>query len=152
MSSFPGNVVDALKTSYSALSGIHATVTRPLRQTDPNSCIGIFSVDWTPGPYGIGQNDPTISTFLYHVQLLIKHTSEEAGRALHTDLSKQVRTMLYRDATLRSRLTGLSEVSGGVTERTQRFGVRRQNFLSNEVSGQFYFLSTTEVWVEVEAV
>jgi hypothetical protein len=77
---------------------------------------------------------------------------EERGLATHSVLSKMVRSMLYRDDALRVGLLALSVVMNGSTERTKRYGVNRQNFVSNELSGSWLYLSTLEFQLETETV
>lgn len=147
---FPDNIVVEFKTALAALPGIHSVSARPLRVNDPNACAGVYAMDWMPGEYGIGQYDPFLCRYAVNIQLLVKHMQEEEARAQHSVLSKSIRVMVYRDAGLRIRLPQLSETSSGVTEKLSRWNVKAQRFLSNEVQGQFLFLSTTEVTVECE--
>lgn len=152
---FPANVVTALKEEIAAqipAPDLTFTTGRPLRPNDPNRSVGIFAVDWTPEQSNIGQHDPAVARYLYAISCLIKNADEEAGLKEHTDLSKRIRTMLYRSGTLRARLGALSVTMDGMTERAQRWGVRQQRFLSNEVQGTFLFLSSIEFWLETETV
>jgi hypothetical protein len=125
---------------------------RPLRPTDPDKSIGVMALDWRPTESFIGQHDPAISRYQFAIQVFLKHQDEEEGLQQHTLLSKNLRTMLYRGEALRLRLASLSETSLLVTERVQRWGVRQQRFVSNEIQGRFLYLSTTEFWVETEAI
>lgn len=59
-----------------------------------------------------------------------------------------VRSMLYRDASLRVGFPALSYTTGGVTERVMLWGVRGQRFISNEVNSSWLYLSTLDVWAE----
>lgn len=148
---FPNNIVDVLSTHLARIDGVEVTFTRALRITDPDASLGVFEGEWRPGDHVIGQDDPQVSTFSFIVQFMVKHTDLEVAREFHTGISKTIRTMLYRDADLRLALVSLNETEFGVLERVQRFGVREQRFLSNELSGEFLRLSTTELWVEIEA-
>lgn len=154
---FPYNAVNEIKASMAALDPHLYVCRRPLRSSDPLQSIGIFGQQWTPdddsyemrGMLG-GQHVPTLSSYLIGVHGFIKDTDEERGAATHATLSKLIRTTLATDDGLRVRLRQLSVTLNGSTERTQRFGVRTQRFLSNELQGSWLYLSTTEFWLETE--
>lgn len=105
---------------------------------------------------GLGQNpapsEPTISTYVIGVQAFVKDFSEERGLARHSVLSKMIRSMLYRDAPLRVGLSALSVTMNDSVERSQRWGIRAQRYLSNEIDGNFLYLSTLEFWLDTETV
>lgn len=156
---FPSNVVELLASKFLTIEGLEYVLKRPLRPTDPDMCLGVFPLDWVPGEFEIGGAvninipvDPVTSTYLYAIQAFVKHGDEEEGILKHTILSKIVRAMLYRDTGLRVALAALNETSLGMKERTQRWGVRTQRFIQNEISGQFVFLSTMDFWLETEVV
>jgi len=109
-------------------------------------------VDWTPDPNSaqMGQMENVLNTYLIRIQNLVKHTDEEEGRNLYVLDAKMVRVILYRDSALRVRLGSLDETIMGTQERFKRMGIRNQRFLNNELSGQFVFLATTDLWVETE--
>lgn len=153
VAAFPSNVVEALRDELNVALGtqVELVVKRPLRPTDPDSSVGIYALDWQPGNHEIGFHEPTLARYQVAIQVFVKHQDEEEGSAIHTFLSKTVRTMLYRGEALRIRLSSLNETSLGVTERVQRWGVRQQRFVSNEIQGRFLYLSTTEFWIETEA-
>lgn len=150
---FPNNVVIALAEAMeNRVDGLRGVVLkRPLRKIDPGPSVGIFAVDWRPESYDIGKPDPAIHSYLFGIQALVKNGDEEIGRLEHGLLSKMVRVMLYRDDSLRVRLSGLTDTTLGVTERTLRWGVRQQRYIANEIQGTFLYLSTTEVWLETES-
>lgn len=127
---------------------------RPLRHTDPALSLGVYAHNWVPNQDGalIGQNEPAMATYLYRIQLMIKHATETEARALFTSHGKMVRVILYRDTALGVRLAGLQEDLLGSRERFMRFGVRNQSFLNNELRGTFVYLATTDLWVETETV
>lgn len=156
---FPNNVVEILANKYLMIEGLEYVLKRPLRPTDPDMCLGVFPLDWTPGEFEIGGAvnfnipvDPVTSTYQYAIQAFIKHADEEEGILKHTILSKIVRAMLYRDTALRVALAALNETSLGMKERTQRWGVGAQRFIQNDIQGKFVFLSTMDFWVETEVV
>lgn len=149
---FPYNVVYALEECLGTTEGVNTVVRRPLRPTDPNGTLGVFAKDWVPGQGAIGQRDPMSAQYLYGIQFLLKHTDEVEGNEMQARISKSLRAMLYRDTNLQVRLGQLTETSFGVRERMQQWGISRQRFLSNEVQGQFIYLSTLDFWVEVEIV
>jgi hypothetical protein len=128
---------------------------RPLQQTDPDGSVGVFALDWMPGEHemvSLGNAEPTTSTYLIGLHIFVKQANQEEGLLKHAILSKMVRAMLYRWSPLRVRLTALTETYLGMIERTQRYGVRQQRFMSSEVDGSAIFLSTIEFYVETEAV
>ncbi len=152
---FPNNVLILLYQELVQLEGIEYVGVRPLKPEDPPVSLGLFVIDWVPGELemaGTPNPDPTISTYLYGIQALVQHANREEGLLKHTLLSKMIRSMLYRRESLRVRLSQLNETSLGVTERTQRWGVRQQRFMSNDLEGSFLYLSTLEFWVETESV
>lgn len=154
---FPMNVVGVLQEEFVAagISGDQIYL-RPLRPSDPHSSIGLFPQDWVPNEDSAemmgGLQEPTISRYLVGIHTLVKNTDEADGILQHAILSKSVRSMLYRASGVRVRLPQLNETSLGITERLQRWGVRQQRYLSNEIEGSFVFVSVTDIWVETEAV
>lgn len=134
--------------------GIPAIYARPLRPSDPAVSIGVMPVDFASNLDSIefSSNEPTLNTYVWAVQNLVKDSNEETGMLMHGLVSKAIRAMLYRDTALRVALSELSENSLGITERTQRWGVRQQRYANNEIDGVFTFLSTTDFWVETESV
>lgn len=161
---FPNNVVETLKTRLGLIDiitkindgvtpgGVPAVFTRPLRPSDPNVCVGVFTLDWAPDENEIGGTEPTLATYIYAIQTFVRHGDEQEGNNLHGLLTKAVRAMLYRDADTRVALASLSETSLGITERAQRWGVRQQRFANNEVDGQFLYLGTTDFWFQTESI
>ncbi len=148
---FPDNIVQAFKTALLTLPGITTAVGRPLRMIDPNASVGVFAEEWLPGEWGIGQpREPLDNRYGIKIQLLIKHANEEEARAQHSVLSKSIRVMVYRNSALQLALPQLSETSDGVRETVLKWDVRAQRFISNEIEGEFLFLSSTEVIVTTE--
>lgn len=158
MPGFPENVVDELAVSFTEhMAGVDddppaEILKRPLRHTDPALSLGIYAYNWVPNPDSaqIGQHEPALATYLYRIQLMVKHATETEARALFTSHGKIVRAILYRDTALRVRLAALQEDLLGSRERFMRFGVRNQSFLNNELRGTFVYLATTDLWVETE--
>lgn len=161
---FPGLGTELLFQRFSTLEtltmiddgtvdGRPAVFSRPLRPSDPAASLGIFEVDWQPDDSEFGAVFPTLSTYVWGLQVLVRHGDEQEGRALHSAITKSVRTMLDRDPDTRVALGQLNEspVGGGV-ERAQRWGVRTQRFANNEIDGQFVFLSTTDFWLQTESL
>src|SRR3546814_47574 len=101
---FPGNAVDLIATRSQSLDADLVVVKRPLRETDPVQCVGVYGSLWHPdeeslemrgGPENL--REPSISRYLIAVQAMVKDMDEERGLATHSILSKMVRAMLYRD-------------------------------------------------------
>jgi hypothetical protein len=153
--SFPGDIVVILKAQLSDSLGASVTPTmlgRPLRPSDPHLSIGIYSVDWRPDQYELGQFSPATANYEYRIEVLVKDADEERGRTLHGNYAKSIRTMLYEDADLKVALAQASDSLAGTLERVQRWGVRQQRFLNNEVDGKFLYLASTEFFVGTETV
>lgn len=156
-STFPNNVIQIIKARLDIEWDNVTTVLRPLRPTDPNFAIGMFGSIWTPEQDSVemrgqlaGLDEPTVERWMVGVQTLVKAGDEQVGLAHSSVLAESVRTMLYRDETLRVGLVALTTSVEGATKRITRFWVAGQRFLSNEVSGQFTYLSTLEFGFETE--
>lgn len=154
---FPNNVVVTLAQEFkgAAADGIDTVLMRPLKPTDPDVSLGVFAMDWIPGEYEMAGKvniDPTLSTYHFGIHAFVKHGNREEGLLKHALLTKMVRLMLYRRESLRVRLSQLNEASFGVVERAQKWGIRQQRFMANELEGSFLFVSTTEFWLETETV
>lgn len=158
---FPYNVVQVITTEYTSekYPDVEIVVERPLTTLDASFSIGIVALTWVPGAHEragqdnlLGQIEPTLATYHYAIQSLVRHTDPIEGLATAALLAKQVRTMLVRDPQVRLRLAALSETSLGATERLQRWGVGTQRYASNELEGEWLYLATTELWVETETV
>jgi hypothetical protein len=152
---FPNNIVNLWQTRVQALDADLKVVRRPLRSSDPIQSVGIVPVEWVPDPdsaemRGQGNVDMSLNTYTLGIQAFVKDGDEERGLATHSVLSKMIRSMLYRDAVLRLGLAALSVTMDGSTERTQRWGIRTQRYVSNEIDGAFLYLSTLEFWLETE--
>lgn len=150
---FPTNVIEVLHGRFTETFPDHEIQDRPLRYTDPARSVGLYVSTWVPDEENskqIGQVEPALSTYLVRVQNMIQAADEVDGRTMFTVDAKIVRAMLYRDPSLRVALGSLTEEMFGTIERLQRFGVRNQSFLNNELEGQFVFLATTDFWIETE--
>lgn len=156
-SAFPGNVVSVIMPRMQAIDSDLYVVSRPLRPTDPIQSASILPVQWGPriDSFEMGRNfpgEPTLQRYDYVIQCLVKDSDQESGPAVISTLSTLVRRMLYRDTGLAVDLSSLTSSALGATERTQRWGVANQRFLSNEISGNWVFVSTLDFWVETESV
>jgi hypothetical protein len=156
---FPNNVVDLVATRLDAIDTDLFTIKRPLRPTDPNQSIGVFAALWTPDDDSYemkaakpGLSEPSIQRYQITVQAFIKDMDEERGLAVHSVLSKMVRSVLYRDEPLRVGLIALATTISGSTERTKRWQILTQRFVANEVQGSWLYLSTLDFLLETETV
>lgn len=156
---FPNNIVDLVAARIPSLDSDLHVAKRPLRKSDPNQSVGIHAAQWLPEEDSyemrgapVGTHEPTLQRYLVSVQAFVKDMDEENGLAVHSVLSKMIRSMLYRDAPLRVGLSALSVTMSGSTERTQRWGIRQQRYFSNELQGSFLYLSTLEFWLETETI
>lgn len=154
MSSFPDNIVQALRPRLKHFMPEWEIIDRPIRMVDPHQSMGVYAMNWVPKEESaqIGQMEPTLATYNLRVQNLVKHTDEPEGRAAFTVAAKTVRAIVARDPDLRVRLADLREDFLNSRERLMRFGVRQQSFLNNDIKGTFTFLATTDLWVETETV
>ena len=157
---FPNNVVNLVAVRFGLLDSDLFITRRPLRHTDAEQAIGVFGSTWSPnaesyemkGASSPGPSEPTLQNYIITVQAYVKDMDEERGHSAHSVLSKTIRTMLYRDEPLRVGLGALSSSMFGSVERLQRWQVRNQRFNSNELQGDWLFLSTLELWLETETV
>lgn len=154
---FPNNAVNLIAAQAQALDPDLFVVRRPLKESDNLQSVGVYGFQWIPDETsyemrGLGPREPTLQRYLITVQAFVKDMDEERGLAVHSVLSKMVRSMLYRNNTLRVALNALSVVMDGSTENTTGFGISRQNYVSNELSGSWLYLSTLEFWLETETI
>ncbi|HEY6019716.1 MAG TPA: hypothetical protein VIY48_07390 [Candidatus Paceibacterota bacterium] len=156
---FPNNAVEILATAFIEIDADLSIFKRPLRREDPIQSVGVFAQQWYPQEESYemrgtpqGQHEPTLQNYYLGIQAFVKDAEEVRGLAVHSVLTKRIRTMLYRDNPLRIGLVSLVDVSNGMTERTNRFGIRSVRYVSNEIGGQWLYLSTTEFWLETETV
>lgn len=154
---FPNNIVQKIKTRVQALDVDLFVIARPLRNSDMPQSVGVTSSLWTPDISSLemkggalGQQQPTLSRYITNIQAFVKHMDEEIGISAHATLSNMLRRMLYSDSALRVQLGSLVWTDGIKTERAQRWGIINQRFVSNEVSGEWLYLSNLEFWLETE--
>lgn len=156
---FPNNVASLLVQRFQYIDEDLVILRRPLRIADPVQSIGIFSSMWAPDAQSMEMralgsptpSEPTINRYAFAVQAFIKDMDEERGLATHSVLSKMVLAILYRDQPLRVGLGALESEVMGVRERTLRWGVVAQRFLSNELGeSEWLYLSTTEFYLDTE--
>jgi hypothetical protein len=153
MTGFPYNIIDVMVDHLERnITELDLLVRRPLRFTDPPRCMGIFPFDWSPQPDSmeISAREPVLGRYGIRIQNLVQTGDEDEGREMVTLDATIARTVLYRGTELGVDLAGLSEIVLDHGERFQRFGVRNQQFMNNELRGQFVFLATMDLWVETE--
>lgn len=156
---FPSNIVSKIKQRVQTFDADLYVTGRPLRDSDPPQAVGVVASLWSPEEDSleikgvpIGRQEPTLQRYRVTLQSFVKNMDEEAGISEHATLSKMIRGMLYRDETLRLQLASLVWTDGVTTERSKRWGVINQRFVSNEISGVWLFLSVLEFWLETETV
>lgn len=154
-SAFPGNVVTLITARLKTLYGSDLlVVSRMLKVTDDSRSVGVFPSSWEPNidSFETGNTvpEPTVQTYRIGIQAVVKDFDEQNGIAVHSVMSKAVRDMLYRDVPLKVGLTSLSVTTGGRTERLQRHGINRADLISNQIQGQFFYLSVIDFWFETE--
>lgn len=152
---FPYNAVDLMAARMDLIDPDVPVFQRKLYTTDPVQCIGVAASTWSPDPQsyemrGSAPGEPTIQRYDILVQALVKDTEEVRGTRVASKLSKMVRGIILSDQPLWESLRGLTSTLYGVRERTLRWSIPAQQYLSNEVSGQFIYLSTIRVLLETE--
>lgn len=153
---FPNNVVALVATRCELLDSDLTIFKRPLRASDPNQTIGIVAAQWIPTESSrefLGQaysTQPPLSRYTVTLQALIRDMDEERGLNVHSVLSRMLRSMLYTDQPLRVGLSALSSTLNGATEQSQRWGISQQRFFTNEIGGEWLYLSNLEFWLETE--
>ena len=150
---FPANIAWVLSAGLSRLPCIDVVLRRPLRAADPNRSAAVVTMDWTPGQYEIGMEEPALAVYDFRIQYMVKMAGNEAeAMAQHSVGSKMVRAMLYRDGEFGVQLRSLSETFMGREERVKKFKVNAQRFVSNEIQGTFLHISSIDFRVDVETV
>ena len=154
---FPNNVVVLLAEAFTAVDEDAVVFTRPLRPSDPSYSIGVYGALWTPNDdsyemRGSEPPEPTIGEYQIGIQTMIKDGDTERALATGSIFSKRVRTMLYRNNPLRVALGSLYVQDAGFTERMKRQRIRTQRFMSNDVEGQFVFISVLDYSIETEVM
>lgn len=159
---FPNNVVELISTRFEMMDpepdpAQRLTVLRrPLRNSDPVQSIGVFATNWNPveDSYEItgrgGSVQPTIQRYNLGIQAFILDMDEERGLSTHSVLTKMIRSMLYHDEPLRVGLVSLSTELDGSTETTKLWGLGQTRYISNEIAGEWLYLSTLDFWLETE--
>lgn len=150
------NFVVLMASRFQLIDADLTVVRRKLYNTDPTQAIGVAAESWSPNPQsyemlGQGTSEPSINRYDIAVQCLVKDHDEQRGIAVSSKLSKMVRGILLTDPPLRDSLRVLTSQLYGVTERTLKWSVPSQRYLSQELSGQFIFLSTIQVQLETES-
>lgn len=146
---FPSNVVNVLKDHLGYIDGVNAVIGRGLRPTDPNGTCGISCEEWTPIEYEVGGFGAVIGSYLVLIQHMVKAVDAEEGERLHRNVAKSIRLMLVRDQALAVAFGQLREGDAPV-ERTSRWYVGSQRYGSNEIGGEFVYLSVTELFFETQ--
>jgi hypothetical protein len=150
---FPNNAASLIQARISDLYGDELDIYgRRLRLTDNTKSVGVAPDLWVPdeSSFEFRSLEPTVSTYTIWIQCFVKNSDEEEGVKEHSVLSKVIRTLLYRDGPLAVGLNQLSVAMMGSTERIQRRGFRRAQYLSTELQGNWLFLNTLEYYIETE--
>lgn len=153
---FPNNIVEIVSMRADFLDPDVVVLKRPLRNTDPVQSIGVFATQWLPNDESkefLGREratQPTLSSYRVAIQAFVKDQDEMRGLNTHAAMSRVIRNMLYMDQPLRVALSSLSSTLGTTTESSQRWGISQQRFFSNELSGNWLYLSILEFWLETE--
>lgn len=151
---WPYNFVDAVMETYQTYMSECEILDRPVNLMDPERVVAVFPFDWNPveDSFEIGGLEPTLSRYGVRVQNFINHADRSEGRRMLTIDATIARSVLYRDPSLPLRLAQLSTSLLGITERFKRFGFRSQQFMNNQLRGNFVYLAQMDLWVETERV
>lgn len=153
---FPQAALDALVPFMTRIDGIKTVVQRPVDQKDGSETLGIFVLGWEPIEYEmIGSNLPMPSLTEHEIflQYVVKSTDEIAARQKYRKVAKSLRLMLYRDESLRDSFGQLVDQDpSGILERVRNWKVRRQRFASDEIEGDFVYMSVTELVLTTEVI
>lgn len=151
-SAFPNNVVVCLGIVLPGIDSDCTILKRPLRPTDPNYSVGVYSTAWTPqeDSHEIGRVDPTLNNYQIGIQTLVKDGDTERGLAISNILTNRVRAVVYRNEPLRVALGSLYVQDATSRESMKRWGVRSQRFMSNDIEGTFVTISVLDLWLETE--
>lgn len=155
---FPNNIVLAVKTQLETMTAMEdvSIFLRPIRKGDPVQCIAVNAAMWTPDENSseftgmTGLKGPTINRYLISIQTFNQDMDEQRGLQTQAAMATAVRIKLSRDMDVRVALATLESEEFGFTERFTRSEFLSQRFLSNEIDGQFLFMSNTEFLVETE--
>lgn len=150
---FPNNAAELIKHRLEDLYSDYLDIYgRRLTVTENTKSVGIAPDLWVPdeSSFEFKSFEPTVSTYTIWIQCFVKNSDREEGTKEHSVLSKVIRTMLYRDSPLAVGLNQLSVTMMGATERIQKRGFRRAQYLSTELQGNWLFLNTMEYYIETE--
>lgn len=149
---FPQNVMQVVQARFQMLWPATGVFLRPLHPTDLTQSIGIFPSDLVPDgeTYEMPSKEPTIQRYIIRIQGFVKDTVEDRGIATHSVMAKKLRSVLYNDNLLAVGLNSLAVVMDGATERVQRRGILRHLYISNQIDGNFLYLSVIDYWLETE--
>jgi hypothetical protein len=152
---FPYNAVDLFALRMSLIDPDIFVAKRRLYSTDPVQSIGVSAALWSPDQAsyemrGAFSAEPLVQRYDIGIQVLIKDSDEERGIAVMSKLCQMVRAIILTDIPLQESLRSLSSTLYGVAERTLRWSVPSQRYLSQELSGQFVYLSQIQVQLETE--
>lgn len=146
MKDFPDNIFDVLRPRLEQIRGVSDVYDRELNETDKNGSVGLSLDNWEPIEYEIDGNlgGPSIAAYTVNIEHLTKFASREEGNITHRSVARSIRSMLYHDSQTTVPLRQLAFTREGRTERLMKWTVS-QRFVSNNISGSFFFVSLTTV-------
>lgn len=151
---FPNNIVKTLSPRIQAIDADFTVLNRPLRPTDPNFSVGVFSTEWVPDEQSFEMGNepqtPTLGNYYVGIQTLVKSPDTDLGLFASGIFIHNVRMMLYRDSVLRGQLTSLVTTDMWGTESLRRYGTQRTGYISNEIDGTFLSVSSMDLFFETE--
>jgi len=153
---FPNNIVEVCAVNMKFIDTDIPVIKRRLYSTDPVQCLGVAAQMWTPDPQSYEMRGPamagvaTISRYDLQFQAMIRDMDEERGMRAHAELTTRLQRFIMGDSMLRGALHGLSSNLYGVHESLKKWTIENSRYLSEEVSGEHIYLSTTTVRYETE--
>lgn len=151
---FPNNVVILMSDALTTIDEEVPVHRRRLYSTDEVQCIGVHAAQWLPvtdsyemqGEPGL----PPLQIYEITMQALVKDMDEEVGMMAHAELTKRCHKTVMRDPALRASLRGLTSDLYGERERLRKWSIENARYLSEEVRGEFIYLSTSTIRLETE--
>lgn len=151
---FPNNVVILMGDALKEIDEDVPVYRRRLYSTDDVQAIGIFAQQWMPrdDSYEMQgtQGMPTVQVYEITLMCLVKDMDEEVGMMAHAELTKLAHKTIMRDSILRDSLRGLHTDLYGERERLLNWRIETARYLSEEVGGEFIYLSTSTIRLETE--
>lgn len=144
------------KYAFDNISAVENIEYRGLSADDMSGTLAFDVIDWQAGEEEMsgqkGVTIPTESIHLLSIEFVHKNDSSAEGAEIHRRALREIRTMLYANATLGVALGQLSRSGDGIIERMLRWKVLRQQSGSSQINGAFVSMSAIEFMFTTEMV